>query len=397
MRGRIGCSIILAVLSWAWQAAAHPMVENALEIVIDRQKITIEARVSMEEVLLVEVDPTAPRDYWPTLVETHGEYVPKHLRVSADGQAVAGKMIGSAAPQAPKGQTPAGSTMAIYRMEYALAGPPRMVRVVQDFLREYPNWGASFVVRIRQSTDESFQTALLTREKSIEFGCEWPAGATTRAVAAARTDVKFGPTLRAYTAHGIEHIIGPFGAEGWNWRKAGFDHLLFATALVLATRRLRDLVKVVTAFTLAHTLTLTLSVLNLVTLSERIVEPMIAASIVFVAFQNVFWPGQSAGRLRLVVAFAFGLFHGLGFAGALKEAMSDMPGIGLTAALVGFSVGVEMGHQMVVLPLFGALYAGRNWKATEPRARMSELVARYSSAVVGVLGAWYLIAALRQP
>src|SRR5205807_1459282 len=78
-------------------------------------------------------------------------------------------------------------------------------------------------------------------------------------------------------------------------------------------------------FTVAHTLTLALSVLNIVTLGERVVEPMIAASIVFVAVQNVFWPRQSRGWTRLAVAFAFGLFHGLGFAGGLKEAMAGMP------------------------------------------------------------------------
>ena len=82
-----------------------------------------------------------------------------------------------------------------------------------------------------------------------------------------------------------------------------------------------DLVKVVTAFTAAHTITLTLSVLGVVRLGEHVVEPMIAASIVFVAVQNVAWPRSSRGWGRIAVAFAFGLFHGLGFAGGLQEAI----------------------------------------------------------------------------
>ena len=87
----------------------------------------------------------------------------------------------------------------------------------------------------------------------------------------------------AYALHGIEHIL------------TGYDHLLFITALVLAAGSFWDLVKVVTAFTLAHTITLTLSVLNIVTLRSAIVEPMIAASIICVAVQNIFWPERSSG------------------------------------------------------------------------------------------------------
>jgi hypothetical protein len=122
---------------------------------------------------------------------------------------------------------------------------------------------------------------------------------------------------------------------------------------------------VVTAFTIAHTLTLTLSVLNIVMLSSRVVEPMIAASIVFVAVQNIFWPRHARGWSRLAIAFAFGLFHGLGFAGGLKQAMSEMPVVALGVALAAFSIGVEIGHQLVVIPLFVLLKS----KAQTRRAR----------------------------
>src|SRR5205085_2683763 len=111
--------------------------------------------------------------------------------------------------------------------------------------------------------------------------------------------------IRDYCRHGLLHIL------------TGYDHLLFVTALVLAVRSLWDLVKVITAFTAAHSITLTLSAFDLVRLPSRVVEPIIAASIVFVALQNVFWPEQTRGWTRLTVAFFFGLFHGLGFAGGL--------------------------------------------------------------------------------
>jgi hypothetical protein len=164
---------------------------------------------------------------------------------------------------------------------------------------------------------------------------------------------------------------------------------------VLAATSVWDLVKVVSAFTLAHTLTLALSVFNVMTLPSRVVEPMIAASIVFVAVQNVFWPRSSTGWSRLAVAFAFGLFHGLGFAGGLREAMSEMPRMSLWAALIAFSAGVEIGHQMVVIPLFGALYTARNWKAPEPRAEAGRWISRLGSCAISLAGVYFFVQAIR--
>jgi hypothetical protein len=166
---------------------------------------------------------------------------------------------------------------------------------------------------------------------------------------------------------------------------------------VLAARRLRDLVWVVTAFTVAHTLTLTLSVLDAIPqVPEGGVEPMIAGSIVFVAVQNVFWPKASRGWMRLTVAFAFGLFHGLGYAGGLKEAMGGMSMDALGAGLGGFSVGVEAGHQLVVLPLFAGLYALRHALAGDaPRVELYGWVKRVGSGVISVAGVYYLVGAMR--
>jgi hydrogenase/urease accessory protein HupE len=185
--------------------------------------------------------------------------------------------------------------------------------------------------------------------------------------------------IREYTQHGIMHIL------------TGYDHLLFMAALVLAVSSVLDLVKVVTAFTVAHTVTLTLSVLNVVRLPSHIVEPVIAASIVFVAAQNFFFPSQTRGWSRLLVAFGFGLFHGLGFAGGLLDTMEGLPGLAIATAIVAFSIGVEIGHQAVALPLFLGMKALRNKPATTtPLA-----VGRYASVAVCFAGMYYLVAALR--
>jgi len=185
---------------------------------------------------------------------------------------------------------------------------------------------------------------------------------------------------KEYIRHGIMHIL------------SGYDHLLFIAALALAVATLWDLVRVISAFTLAHSITLTFSVLNIVRLPSNIVEPMIAASIVFVALQNVIVPEKSRGAGRLLVAFFFGLFHGLGFAGGLLSAMEGMAGLAVGLAIVAFSLGVEIGHQMVVLPIFGALKAAR--RAAPQAAQIPLRVLRYGSAGIFVAGVFYLFSAL---
>jgi hydrogenase/urease accessory protein HupE len=189
--------------------------------------------------------------------------------------------------------------------------------------------------------------------------------------------------FKAFFIAGVRHIL------------TGYDHLLFVSALVLAATTLWDLIKVVSAFTLAHTITLTLAAMNIIHLPERVVEPLIAASIVFVALQNVFWPRQARGWSRLAGAFFFGLFHGLGFAGGLLDAMREMPSGTMFVAIFAFSLGVEAGHQMVVLPLFALLKTIRHAQPNVvARAQLSMALQRFGSAGISMAGLYYLCLAL---
>ena len=185
-------------------------------------------------------------------------------------------------------------------------------------------------------------------------------------------------TFADYLRHGVLHIL------------TGYDHLLFVGALVLATLSFWEMFKVVAAFTLAHTATLALSVFDVFRLPPWIVEPAIAASIVFVALENVVRPARAHSRARLAVAFGFGLVHGLGFAGGLLDAMAGLPATGIWVALAAFSLGVEIGHQAVVLPLFGMLALGRR----KLRVGIRAPALRYGSAAISVCGAYYLFVSL---
>src|SRR5262249_50833863 len=122
---------------------------------------------------------------------------------------------------------------------------------------------------------------------------------------------------------------------------------------IFGARRLKDLFWLITSFTLAHSISLALSVLDIVTLSPRIVEPLIAASIVFVAVQDLSSYGKGTPRSMFFLTFGFGLIHGLGFSFALREA--NLSSGNLAVPLLSFNIGVELGQLLVVglvYPLF---------------------------------------------
>ena len=180
-----------------------------------------------------------------------------------------------------------------------------------------------------------FQTVLSVRQPgrpSVEFVFREDRRAATLDLAIAAPTGWF-----AFIAMGVEHILG------------GLDHLLFLLALLALVRGLWQTVTIVTGFTVAHSITLSLAVLGVVDVPSRIVEPLIAASIVWVAVENLVAP-SGIGR-RWLIAAGFGLIHGLGFASALTEL--DLSRDALLRALIGFNVGVELGQiafVVVVMP-----------------------------------------------
>ncbi|MGJ7512059.1 HupE/UreJ family protein [Variovorax sp. GT1P44] len=180
---------------------------------------------------------------------------------------------------------------------------------------------------------------------------------------------------RAFLVHGIEHILG------------GFDHLLFVFGLLLLVRNGWMLVKTVTAFTLAHSITLALATLGVVHVPGPPVEAMIALSILLLAVEiaraNRGQPSLAA-RWPWVVAFCFGLLHGFGFAGALAEI--GLPQRDLPVALFTFNVGVEIGQLLFV----GAVLALRamllRWRPPAYAIRSVQSVASYA---LGTLAAFW--------
>jgi hydrogenase/urease accessory protein HupE len=206
---------------------------------------------------------------------------------------------------------------------------------------------------------------------------EWRDGARLLriATAGARTLTVYGgaggvgslrPVVVDYTRLGVEHIL------------TGFDHLLFVVALTLLVRRRRALLMTITAFTVAHSLTLAATVLGLVSVPTAPVEAAIALSIVLVCAECL-RPGDSfTRRAPWLVAFAFGLLHGMGFASALMEI--GLPEKHIPAALVCFNLGVELGQLAVIAAVLAVRALAARLRLARPGLTRAALYAMGATA-----------------
>ena len=161
------------------------------------------------------------------------------------------------------------------------------------------------------------------------------------------------PSFTRFLRLGVEHIL------------SGADHLLFLLALLVVCRRFRTVAILVTCFSVAHSLTLLLATSGVLQLSPRVIEPLIALTIVLVGLENLYLGEEPEGRwvTRWLATFAFGLIHGLGFAGALQKLGLGTRGTSLLSPLLAFNLGVELGQLAVACVVLAALV----WLRRHPR------------------------------
>jgi hydrogenase/urease accessory protein HupE len=197
-----------------------------------------------------------------------------------------------------------------------------------------------------------------------------------------------GDTSRTHfagTAAGAWQVLKTFVPSGVHHILIGPDHILFIVALILLGGTLRRLALIVTAFTLGHSVTLSLAALDIVMLPAAVIEPLIALSIVVVAVDNLLrGSNQQARDLRAVMAFAFGLIHGFGFAYVLRE--FGLPQGQLALSLFGFNLGVEIGQLLIVLVVATLLDHVR--RRSPARARQ---IATIGSLAVAAAGAYWFV------
>jgi hypothetical protein len=230
----------------------------------------------------------------------------------------------------------------------------------REFQWQYAAEYGSSVLRVQRAGDDEIVATWL---KDGAASAPIPvAGAAAKSTA---------EVLLEYLVLGFTHIL-----------PKGLDHILFVLGLYLLSPQLKPLLWQVSAFTVAHSITLALGLYGVVEVSPAIVEPLIAASIVYVAVENVISPKLSPWRTLIV--FGFGLLHGLGFAGVLEEI--GLPRAHFVTALIGFNIGVELGQLAVIALAFAATGL---WFRTRPWYRSSIVVP--ASLAIAMVGAFWTV------
>ncbi|MDF1767177.1 HupE/UreJ family protein [Maricaulis sp.] len=187
--------------------------------------------------------------------------------------------------------------------------------------------------------------------------------------------------MEAASEQTVWDVIGLYLQQGYiHILPRGLDHILFVLALFFASTRIRPLIWQISAFTLAHTITLGLAVLGYVSLDAAIVEPIIALSIAFVAIENLVF--KDMPRWRPAIVFGFGLFHGLGFAGVLTD--YGLPQDQILPSLLSFNVGVEAGQLTIIAACWLALHRFAD-------AAWYPWLIRIASGLIALMALWWSI------
>ncbi len=355
------------MLLWcAGNVLAHEIQPTIGDITVADGQLTLDLRLNVEaflaEIDLDELDDTnnaVNADDYDALRALPGDEIAARARdllsrwnavpiVRVDGEPVALTSTSLDIPQDVDIELPRISTWRLQGNVPADAG---------EVTVSWPDGGGAMVLR-QQGVDSPFTGYLNGGEDSpaIALG---GGGAQTSWQAFA-----------SYVPVGFDHIL-----------PKGLDHILFVLGLFFLSTHLRPLIWQVSAFTLAHTVTLALGAAGWVSVPGSIVEPLIAASITYVAVENIFTSGLS--RWRPVVIFGFGLLHGLGFASVLAE--FGLPEGQFIPALIGFNIGVELGQLTVIAIAFVLV----GWAIRRTWYRRA--IAIPASCVIAVVGAYWFV------
>jgi hypothetical protein len=331
MRHLLRTLFIAAAAQLASAACAHTVDKGLATISVEETSVNYHLQLAVSAANVqgqsgIDLGkPDAPPNYAPLL-----QAVTEKLSIAANGKACT--------PGAPAlTPPPHEGALVTIDLRFACAETPRTLDI-RDNLFDVMG-GQYHTISNVQWTGGSRQFVFMAQARELHVD--------VAEASAPRSTGSFFPL-------GIEHIL------------TGYDHLLFLLALILRGGNIWSLLKIITAFTIAHSITLALAALNIVVLPERLVEATIALSIAYVAAENIFM--RKAVSHRWAVSFLFGLVHGFGFSNVLREL--GLPTQGLVWALLNFNLGVETGQAIAVLLAVPLLFWIRRFK-WEPRAVMA--------------------------
>jgi hypothetical protein len=308
--------LAIALVAAASLASAHTVDKGLASISIDGQSVNYHLMLAVSAVTAqgtagVDLGPGAVPDYSLLL-----QAVQKRVAIESNGRACV-PATSRLTPPAHEGE------LVIIDVRFDCPEPARTLTIRDDL---FDVMGAQYhTIANVQWTGGSQQFVFMTQARTL------------------RVDIAADTASRPagnFFLLGIEHIL------------TGYDHLLFLLVLMLRGGGPWTLLKIVTAFTIAHSITLALAVLNVVVLPSWLVEPVIALSIAYVAAENLFL--RQAQSHRWAVSFVFGLVHGFAFSSVLREL--GLPQQGLAWALLNFNLGVEAGQATVVIVALPLLF-----------------------------------------
>ncbi len=325
---RVALSLCLTLGALSSRALAHDFTITDAQATIFPDHVQIDLLVDLDELALgappgsdaLSLSQTLtamqPAEFEQTL-QSLRQMLNRRTRIKIDGEGVE-PQIEFPGPEA----TPAH--LAEVPTKLGVIARLRVPRSAEA--REMTFWASRAFMAIHLTARLADGTEL--SRQVLPAGAESAAIAFDRAVSESRVRIAYN-----YFVLGVEHIV-----------PKGLDHILFVLGLFLLSARLKLLLWQVTAFTLAHTITLAASMYGLIALPASIVEPLIALSIAYVAIENLFTARLHTWRPAIV--FGFGLLHGMGFAGVLSEL--GLPRSEFVTGLIAFNVGVEAGQLLVI-------------------------------------------------
>jgi hydrogenase/urease accessory protein HupE len=362
--------LFLTTIGWSAATTAHRLRPAVVNLTIEKNnRYNIAINLNMEAVLAGISPQHADTDDSPNAFEYDTfrllepdalearirNYAPDYLagiRINFDQQATPAELTGV---QVPAVGDPARERLTTLTLTGTI--PENATTFTWTYAEAF---GAS-ALRVRQAGAETVRTAFLTKGQTSEpFDLD-----------RALEEKPFWQVVSEYVVLGFTHIL-----------PKGLDHILFVLGIYLLSQHWRPLLYQVTAFTVAHSITLGLSLYGVISLSPNIVEPLIALSIVYVAVENIVTPDLKPWRVFVV--FGFGLLHGLGFADVLMSL--GLPRDEYLTGLIAFNIGVELGQLSVIA---GAFLAVGLWLRN--RAWYRQRIVIPASLVIAVIGAYWTI------
>lgn len=344
--------IVLLLLQSGW-ALAHPPGLSSLDVQLQKNSLKLTTTFSLQDIEAIipmdsDLDAEVSAQELEAVKPRVSELVSKNLMLTAAGLSLSAEVVGINFDD---------QNNARIELSYPLS-VSQDIAIRSDFLALLPEGHQQFLTA-KNADGQVLSEKMLTRTDSSVI--------LPNTVA----DKAQSSTFFSFFSLGVEHIL------------TGYDHLLFLFALLAVTHRFLSALKIITFFTIAHSITLASAGLNLFDLPSHIVEPLIAATIIYVGLENLVRGDHPKGRHWLT--FSFGLIHGFGFAGVLREMDISSGEGGILMPLLSFNLGIETGQitiATIVLPLI--------WLINN-NLRFNYLFLKIVSSLVSLMGLYWFL------